>query len=262
MHRKHFLTLAAALLLCAPLAARAQDAEQPCHENNSGHPHACEVRELTLAATGKLDVDAGMNGGIAVEGSDRADISVRAVINTNANTEAEAKDMLQRVKISAEGGRIRASGPESKHYSVSFKISAPRNTSVDLHAFNGGIMLSDLNGTLHFETTNGGLHLTGLAGDVKGQTTNGGIHVVFDGARWNGGGVDLRTTNGGIRATMPGNFAAHLDASTVNGGLHVDMPITMSGHIKNNISADLNGGGPTIHLETVNGGVSIGSERD
>ena len=36
-----------------------------------------------------------------------------------------------------------------------------------------------------------------------------------------------------------------------------NFPITVQGEIKNRLSTELGGGGPTIHAETTNGGVEI-----
>jgi DUF4097 and DUF4098 domain-containing protein YvlB len=251
-----------AALLCAATMAAAQETRHDCDKNdfNSDKPHVCEVREITIPAVADLKVDAAMNGGIAVEGADRADIAIRATVSAWADTESAARDEEQHIRIATDGGNIRAEDARTKHYSVSYKLTVPRNTSVDLHANNGGIALNNLDSRVRFETTNGGVSLTGMAGDVKGETTNGGVKVALDGARWNGAGLDVTTTNGGIHAVMPANYAAHLELATVNGGLHVDVPITTSGTIHNRISADIGGGGPTIHLETVNGGVHIAAK--
>ena len=67
-------------------AANAQDPE--CDERigwwgrwRSGpRAHVCEIRELTLPASGALAVDASPNGGISVTGEDRTDLQVRAVL--------------------------------------------------------------------------------------------------------------------------------------------------------------------------------------
>jgi DUF4097 and DUF4098 domain-containing protein YvlB len=257
----NWMMAAAVLLFAANLAAQESKHECNNNEGSSDKPHVCEVREVTIAAVPELKVDAAMNGGIAVEGADRNDIAIRATVVAWGDNENEAREEEQRIRIATDGGSIRAEGAHTKHYAVSYKLTVPRATAVDLHANNGGISLASLNSHVRFETTNGGVNLREMAGDVKGETTNGGVKVKLDGARWNGAGLDVTTTNGGIRAVMPANYAAHLEAATVNGGLHVDFPITVSGSIRNRVSTDLNGGGPAIHLETTNGGVRIGNEN-
>jgi DUF4097 and DUF4098 domain-containing protein YvlB len=257
------LMMAGAVVLFTATMATAQESRHDCNNNESSSdkPHVCEVREITIPAMPELKVDSAMNGGIAVEGSDRADIAIRATVMAWADSESAAREEVQRIHIVTDGGNIHVEGARTKHYAVSYKVSVPRATSVDLHANNGGITLADLNSRVRFETTNGGVTLNSMAGDVKGETTNGGITVKLDGARWNGAGLDARTTNGGVHATMPANYAAHLEVATVNGGLHTDIPITTSGNIRNRISADIGGGGPTIHLETTNGGVHLGTSE-
>ena len=136
----------------------------------------------------------------------------------------------------------------------------PKNTSLDIHANNGGIELAQLDGKLRFQTVNGGADLENVSGDVKGETTNGGVDVVLDGQRWSGTGLDVRTTNGGVDLKLPSGYAAHLELSTVNGGLDIGFPVTTQGKIKDKLSTDIGGGGPTLHLETINGGVDVATK--
>ena len=67
---------------------------------------------------------------------------------------------------------------------------------------------------------------------------------------------------------MPANYAARVETGTVNGGFKSDIPaLKLSDdndgekwNRKKRISADINGGGPTIRVVTTNGGVKIDSE--
>jgi len=253
---------AAVLLIFAPVALLAQGKVHECPDSDgyNDKPHVCEIREITVPAVASLDIDGKENGGVAVRGEDRSDIAISATVTAWGNSESAAKETLQKVQIQTEGGRIHVTGSNDSHYAVSYKISAPRNTSLKARANNGGISLTDLNGTLRFETTNGGIELVNLSGDAKGETTNGGVNVTLDGARWNGAGLDARSVNGGVQVQVPANYAAHLELSTVNGGMESNFPLTVQGQIKNNISADIGGGGPTIHIETTNGGVELQSK--
>jgi DUF4097 and DUF4098 domain-containing protein YvlB len=252
-----------ALLLCAPITLLAQGKTAPCPDNHQGDsdtPHLCELREITIPATASLNVDGKENGGVSVTGADRSDISIQAEVVTWGRSESSAHETQQQVRVLTDGGRIRAEGPKDNHYAVSYKIEVPRSTSLDVHANNGGIELAQLDGKLRFETVNGGVELASLAGDVKGETTNGGVDVTLDGSRWSGTGLDVRTTNGGVDLKVPSGYAAHLDLSTVNGGLDIGFPVTTQGKIKDKLSADIGGGGPTIHLETINGGVDVATK--
>jgi hypothetical protein len=221
----------------------------------------CEMREQNLGTSrGAIHIDPGVNGGVSVSGWDRADILVRARIDTAADTDAEARAIVPQIQISSGGGSISATGPETdRHHqwSVSYEIFAPRQSDILAKAHNGGIKISDLRGNIEFETMNGGVTLTRLGGEVHGRTTNGGLTVELAGDRWDGSGMDVTTTNGGVKLDVPANYSAHFETATVNGGLRVDFPVTVQGRLTKEMSLDVGQGGPTIKITTTNGGVKI-----
>ena len=69
--------------------------------------------------------------------------------------------------------------------------------------------------------------------------------------------LDARTTNGGVTVSMPERYSAHFETATSNGNLRVDFPMTVRGEIGKNLATDIGSGGPTIHVETINGGVNV-----
>jgi len=226
-----------------------------------GHrERACEMRTITIAAPGKLDVSS-MNGGIRIIGEDRKDVLVDARVEAWADSTTEASNILREVQIQSADGTIRDKGPNfhwgSRGYGISYTIHAPHQISAELKTMNGGIGLAHLDGELKFDTTNGGVDLTDLAGNVSGSTVNGGLDIALSGDRWRGEGLHAETTNGGIALNLPESYAAHLETGTVNGGIEVNFPVTVQGEIKHHLDTDLGGGGPTIHVETTNGGVTI-----
>jgi len=87
--------------------------------------------------------------------------------------------------------------------------------------------------------------------------------VALAGTHWNGGGLDVQTTNGGVILSLPDNFSAHVETGTVNGGFKSDFAVLNVDRTERwkpaRVSADLNGGGPTIRVITTNGGVKINS---
>jgi DUF4097 and DUF4098 domain-containing protein YvlB len=104
---------------------------------------------------------------------------------------------------------------------------------------------------------NGGVSLKRLGGNVEGKTMNGGLSIELAGNRWDGTRLDARTTNGGVNIAMPENYSAHFESSTVNGHVNLGIPMTVRGELSRSITTDLGAGGPTIHVETMNGGVNI-----
>jgi hypothetical protein len=262
-------------LLAMPLHAQSFTTT-PCNgdegntRNNSffgGKVRACELRRTTLPlVNGQISVS-GKNGGIEVIGEDRQDISLEArVVAQDASTE-QARSLLKEIKI-LTGGSIRAEGPSSGLFSglfgnswyVNFRLHVPRHLAAQLHSENGGIDISNIDGEISADTTNGGLTLRDLGGKVHATTVNGGLNVVLNGTQWHGEGLFARSTNGGVTVKASDNYSAHLIAATVNGGISVAFPIKIQGSIRNHIDTQIGQGGPTIQVETTNGGVSI--DRD
>lgn len=250
------------LLLVGVVAAEPKSLTCGDSGGNSDSQRACEMREMTLGSPGKLSVDASPNGGISVLAESRGDILVRAKVEANAPSEAEAKSLLSRITIRTAGGEVSASGPAGlgRHtwWSVSYEIRSPQRIDLNLKTVNGGIGIRSVTGDVAFRTTNGGVTLTGLSGKVTGGATNGGLTVNLDGDHWTGEMMDVHTTNGGVQISMPANYSARLEAGTVNGGFSSDLPIAVSGAIdRKNIDASLGSGGAPVRVHTVNGGIRI-----
>lgn len=248
------------------VAAAQPAANDPCagHERDD-EPSYCQVREERMGA-GPLTVDAGSNGGIRVAGWDQADVLVQAVVRAHARSQERARQLVESVEIQTAGGQVRAVGPSrtrGEWWSVSFRVSTPRQTDLALHANNGGITVEGVSGQIEFETSNGGVALTDLGGTVRGRTTNGGVRVALSGSSWSGAGLDVETTNGGVQVALPDGYSAELETRTVNGGFRTDYPITLQGELttRRGITTRLGAGGPPIRVRTTNGGVRISKRQ-
>lgn len=220
----------------------------------------CELRDTTLAASKSLTIDGRQNGSVVVHGWDRADMRVVAKVRAQGETETEARDLARDLRVVYRSGRISVEGPSEgrqQHWSVGLEVWLPRQSDLDLEAFNGGIGVDGVAGRLDMQTMNGGIALRHVSGDVRGSTTNGGVTVELDGDRWNGTGLDLRTTNGGVSLSVPERYNARLETGTVNGGMSIDFPITVQGSIGRRFTTTLGNGGPPIRVTTTNGGVRI-----
>jgi len=250
----------------------AKQGHEFCNNNNwssDDKVSLTQLREANVSAGGTLTVDGRQNGGISVRGEDRGDILVRACVQAWGSNEEAAKALANEIRVNTSG-TIRAEGPNENGWSVSYQILAPRNTSVNLTAHNGGITITGIDATAQFETMNGGVFLSDDAGSFTGKTMNGGVFVKLAGQSWRGGGLDVITTNGGVNIEMPQNYAAHVETGTVNGGFSSNIAGLQPQRDddrnnnygyrprKTRISADINGGGAPIKVIT-NGGVRIGT---
>ena len=252
----------------------AQDKEKNyefCSDNwnwsNGKQVSAKDLREITLGA-GDLKVDGKRNGGISVKGENRADVLIRACVQTWGKTQEEANSLVKNVRVETSGS-VRAEGvAEESNASVSYQILVPRDTNLKLTTMNGGISIENVEGMIEFDAKNGGINLSNLAGDVQGRTTNGGLHIELAGNTWKGNGLNVETTNGGVHLEMSENYAARFETKTVNGGFKSDIAALAvekqrdeNGYRRQgiNINRAINGGGAPVRIVTTNGGVKISS---
>ncbi len=229
-----------------------------------------ELREMTAPAGGTITVDGRQNGGISVRGENRSDVLIRACVQTWAKSDDAAKSIASSIRINTSGTIQAENSSGEKNWSVSYEISVPRSSNVDLTAHNGGLSVKGVDGSINFETMNGGVNLDGVAGTVKGRTTNGGVNVRLVGSSWKGTGLDVQTTNGGVNISVPEGFAANVEAGTTNGGFTsniVGLQPEKSDddkyyQRKTKVNTALNGGGPPVRIMTTNGGVRINTISD
>lgn len=264
---RHFFLAATVLTLSAFGQFRENTSpELTCSQNRGNRDYAqvCDIREVRLPVTQRLDIDPGANGGITVRGWNRSEVWVRARVDAGSRAgEARAKDLASQVRLETSAGRIAASGPTRDNdawWSVSLEIFAPHKMDLDARTRNGGVTLQDLEGRLTFATSNGGVNLARLAGDVTGRTTNGGVNVDLLGQRWQGNGLNVETTNGGVTLTMAEGYSADFQAGTRNGGFSSDFGVTQRGNdwrSKKQLEMILGNGGPPVRVKTVNGGVRL-----
>jgi hypothetical protein len=242
-----------------------QPAGEWCRDAERGNRDRtfCDVREQSLPGIASLDVDTGGNGGIRVRGVSESTPRLRFRVVARAQNDRDAHDLVDSVRITTDGGRVRVDGPRTRNresWSVDMEIEAPRALPLVLRTNNGGISIDNVASRTRFETTNGGVSLNDVSGDVHGSTVNGGITVALDGRRWDGAGLDVETTNGGIQMRLPAGYNAELRAETTNGGINIDFPITLRGRLSTrHIESTLGSGGSPVHVRTVNGGVTIAS---
>ena len=258
-----FTLLLAPALLLAQQTDRESDAEwlARCRDNdswgNDARGRACEVRNVSVRLSGRSIAI----GGVRVFGWDRDSLQVTARMQAQDRRDAEARELLSRIRIVADGRGVRADGPstdgDEEGWSVSYYVYVPRRFDLDLEAHNGGLSVAGVSGKLELTTHNGSVALVGVGGDVRANTQNGSLNVQLTGSSWDGSGLDAETRNGSVRLAVPERYAAQLETGTVNGSIRTDIPVTVSGRISRQLSIPLGGGGKTIRAMTTNGSVSI-----
>ena len=176
------------------------------------------------------------------------------------------------------------------HVSIDYDVTAPKNTNLKAESGSGDLKAVSIAGGSRLETGSGSINADDLGGDTYLQTGSGDIKVNFS----SGGNVTAGAGSGCIRLTgVKGGLKAEtgsgdvsiagqplqawkveagsgsidlnlggskftLDAETGSGSIHTDQAISMQGSLeKHHIIGNVNGGGPTVKVETGSGSVRI-----
>ena len=252
------------------------------------------------------------NGNIEAKSWTRAEVEVKALIKVKAGDTEEAEATLGKVEILVDKSlnkiSIEVDCPENVKgsgllnllfgrgkpvVSISFWLTVPKKSDLDMNTKNGKVEISDIEGNVLSRSTNGSVDIRNIIGSTESKTTNGNISVVdLRGdavAKTTNGKINMRringninakstngeiyaqvlgitkekdmefaTTNGSVTVFLPKDINADLEAKTKNGKIYTEYPINMVGEIsKKHITGKINNGGPLIYIGTTNGGIEI-----
>jgi len=262
----------AGLVLAQAENAKGQDASDQrwrdeCKDHREWHSTVryCEVRVERLtpggALTGSLSIDAGQNGAIEVVATKGDSIVIHERIETEAATEADARDLASQVHVVSTGNSVHADGPltgRRREWSVSYRVTVPSHSDFSLTAVNGPLSVEGVTGQLTLHAVNGPIDLENVGGDVRARAQNGPLDIRLTGTGWSGAGLDAETENGPVELSLSKAYAAHVETSTVNGPMEIDFPVTVQGRFDpRRIALDVGGGGKTVRAVTTNGPVHV-----
>jgi hypothetical protein len=234
----------------------------------------------TQAALADLKIDVRVSPGVCEVRTWRPAVpAIRGRSGVSYRIQVPARTRLE--NVGSTNGSIRAESIQgdvrlhSTNGSVRlFQVSGDAH----VHTTNGRVELRAFKGAANMETTNGSISAEGVRGRLDAHTTNGSIDVVADEfdssavsklrttnghvnltvASTNVGAVEVGTTNGGVRLRMPASVSARLRASTTNSTISTNFPVERHMDRKRKrLDATLGSGGPTVSLQTTNGGIKI-----
>ena len=261
-------------LFVAASAAWSQDA-QP---DRVTVPFSDPARPKTLRASL-------LNGGITVKGYDGKDAIIEARPEAGSNRhrrERERPDGMRRIDTLGTGLTVEESdnvirvGTRSINESIDLSIQVPFNTSLKLHATNGGdIVVDHIVGEVEIDNTNGNATATHVSGAAVVHALNGKVLVSLDKISGDKP-MSFSSLNGDIDVTLPADMKARVKLKSDNGAIYSDFDIALdasarkpvvqensSGKGKFRVQFDkamygvINGGGPEMQLTTFNGNIYI-----
>ena len=225
-------------------------------------------RTYSISKTGEVTIT-NVNGRVEVEGVDGSTVDVQAERIARGASDQLAQELLPKISINdkstpdlvqIETGRI--SGILiGASFEVRYHVKVPKGATLRASTVNGGVEVRTLSGRVVARTTNGGVVANDVTGALEAQTVNGGVRANFSSI----GASDVRlgTVNGGVRVSLPDSAKATLNATWVNGGFDTgDLKFEIRESGKRHFEGLLNGGGPLINVNTVNGGIHLSSMRE
>jgi hypothetical protein len=275
---KHLFAVTAATLALAALPALAAE--------------ATFERNLTINGRVELSVATGSGNIHLTHGADsRVHIFGRVKSNWGGNDE-RVREIAANPPIEQTGNivRIGARHENLHNISIDYEIEAPANAYLDAGSGSGDIVDDGVGENAKISTGSGNVHATGLHAGFSVGTGSGDIYAEQVGqgdvkAETGSGNIELRNLRGGLRAgtgsgnikvggapTSPwhletgsgnvefwaGDAPLTLDASTGSGSIHTDHEMQTQGSgDHHHLTGKLNGGGPTVRIETGSGDIRV-----
>ncbi len=240
-------------------------------------------KEFPFKPNNKLTVE-NVNGGITIEGWDKEIVRIEVTKISKAQNDSDAKDALNDVKVdfSTTPFGVSVNVKSEKSFSffswlcgkgssveVNFNIKIPKSARLELNSVNGSIAAKVKEAEIIAETVNGNIE-TAESSLLTASTVNGSIEFETENIgkieSVNGTirgtilsqkprGATIETVNGEISIKLNQSVQVSLSIENVNGSIRTDFK-EIEG-TKREKSGDINGGGETISIETVNGTIEV-----
>ncbi len=217
---------------------------------------ALEPNSILIA---KTDV-----GSITITGADVTDCNGTAEICVKAPTEQEAQEITGKVKVNlipqGKTMTFKVEKPHLKHnrsISISYNITVPRQTNLQLESDVGEICISHISGKIEAETDVGKITCEEISGDIDLATDVGEVKVVYCETAPALRNANIETDVGSIDFTAPADLSATVDAKTDVGSIKTELPITVTGTIGKSLQGTIGDGKSKINLRTDVGSIKI-----
>ncbi len=272
------LLAATALLALASVPALASEQTFERTLNVSGHV------ELNVATgSGNIHITRGSGNQVHIFG--------RVKSSWGANDD-KVREIAANPPIEQTGNIIRiGQHHENLHnISIDYEIQAPADSILDAGSGSGNVTDEGVGENAKLNTGSGNVHATGLHGSFSVGTGSGNIYAEQDGAGdvkagTGSGNIELKDIKGTLKAeTGSGDIKAGgapagpwkletgsgsvelwvgsapmtLDAESGSGSIHSDKEMLTQGSTdRHHVTGKINGGGPTVRIETGSGDIRI-----
>ena len=278
------LWIAAAVLALAALPALGAEATFERTLSVSGHV------ELTIqTGSGNIHVTRGGGNQVHIWGKVKSNLGG---FGWGTGSEEKVKEIAANPPIEQTGSiiHIGVRHMDLHNISIDYEIQAPENAFLDASSGSGNVTVEGVGENAKLSTGSGNIHATGLHGSFSADTGSGNVYAEQTGegfvkAGTGSGNLELRNLRGGLNAHTGsgninvggaptgdwklgtgsgnidlwiGNAPVMLDASTGSGSIHSDREmLTQGSSDHHHLTGKLNGGGPTVRIETGSGDIRV-----
>lgn len=277
--RHLFLAMAALALAAVPALATEATFDRTLSVNG-------RVELSVATGSGNIHLTRGADNRVHIFGK------VKTCWGINCASDEQVREIAAHPPIEQTGNIVRiGTRHENLHnISIDYEIQAPENAILDAGSGSGNIAVDGVGQNAKLSTGSGNIHATGLQGGFTANTGSGNIYAEQTGvgdvkAQTGSGSIELRNLHGGLRAGTGsgdikvggtpssdwkletgsgsaelwlGSAGITLDASSGSGGIHSDRDVATHGESnRHHLSGTLNGGGPTVRVETGSGSIRI-----
>jgi hypothetical protein len=150
---------------------------------------------------------------------------------------------------------------ESRRAHLDYEIKLPRQVNIDqINTGTGDIKIEGVQGRITVGTVNGDVELHNVEGALNAKTVNGDVDVEM-GQGADAEDMNFESVNGDISLRFLDQFNADLSINTVRGDISAngDLQIAVERSPGNRAAQGRvgRGGGPRIHIQTVNGDIKL-----
>jgi DUF4097 and DUF4098 domain-containing protein YvlB len=249
-------------------------------------------RTLTVSGQVQLSVATG-SGNIHLTRGAGNQVHISGKVKVGwGGSEERAKEIAANPPIEQTGNIVRIGGHHENLHNISidYEIQAPENAILEVGTGSGNITVEGVGENAKLSTGSGNIHATGLHGGFSAGTGSGNVYAEQTGmgdvkAETGSGNIELRNLHGGLRAgtgsgninvggapttdwkletgsgnvdLWPGSTGITLNAESGSGGIHSEHQVETQGESsRHHLAGKLNGGGPTVRIETGSGEIRI-----
>lgn len=249
-------------------------------------------RTLSVSGNAQLDLSTG-SGNIHITRGSGNQIQIHGKIRVSREgSEEQAREIAANPPIEQSGDTIHVGQHQEQWHGISidYEVEAPAGTVLNAISGSGDIVDEGVGQNAKLETGSGDISATSLEGPFTVKTGSGNITAAQTGqgdvvAETGSGDIELKDIHGGFRGQTgsgdikasgtpsaswmlqtgsgnielsTGNAPLTLDASTGSGSVITDHEMVVQGTFdRHHIHGNLNGGGPTLRIQTGSGDIHI-----